>query len=73
MWILPPSDGGDIAGEGCFPIWERNFEYLGSDGFKIESNGWYPAKNESIIIYIPSNDNEQNRIYTLLYVINYSR
>ena len=40
MWILPPSDGGDIAGEGCFPIWERNFEYLGSDGFKIESNGW---------------------------------
>ena len=26
--ILPPSDGGDIAGEGSFPIWERNFDSL---------------------------------------------
>ena len=26
--ILPPSDGGDIAGEGSFPIWERNFGSL---------------------------------------------
>ena len=52
MWILPPSDGGDIAGEGCFPIWERNFEYLGSDGFKIESNGWYPAKIMNKFIFI---------------------
>ena len=50
MWILPPSDGGDIAGEGCFPVWERNFEYLWSDGFKGECDGLYPAKNNQYII-----------------------
>ena len=49
--FLPPSDGGDIAGERSFPIWERNFDCLLSDGLTIGSNGLLPIKDNGIGYY----------------------
>ena len=49
---LPPSDGGDIAGERCFPIWERNFDCLRSGCWNIWINGLYPEKEKMITFYL---------------------